>query len=248
MSDLLTLRVPGSEKEALAFSSNLSGMPVSKVIMPFIAEGVKVSLGAALLFRIGTNVYKRDRFEDFIDLLQEPTKKGTSVFSPVGPEEFQNLVPRVVWDFFELLNTTKAVSRLNATLEEVEVEMDTNFITPDLLRTLCYNIGDSYLSMGGNLDSMNFQLANEIFFHRMLHFFYWSNAKGTQRSLSTQWYSKGELVSKIVGEMNDIYSQKAGARVMEAIVVSAPKKKRGRPKKKKRKALPPGPQVVAKEI
>jgi hypothetical protein len=248
MSDLLTLRVPGNEKEALAFSSHLSGMPVSKVIMPFLAEGAKVSLGASLLFRIGTNVYKRDRFEDFIDLLLEPTKKGTSIFSPVGPEEFQNLVPRVVWDFFDLLISTKAVSRLNATLEEVEVEMDTNFITPDLLRALCYNIGDSYLSMGGSLDSMNYQLANEIFFHRMLHFFYWSNAKGTQRSLSTQWYAKGEMISKIVGEMNEFYSERTGSRVMEAIVVSAPSKKRGRPKKKKRKALPPGPQVMAKEL
>ena len=46
MSDLLTLRVPGNEKEALAFSSHLSGMPISKVIMPFLTEGAKVSLGA----------------------------------------------------------------------------------------------------------------------------------------------------------------------------------------------------------
>jgi hypothetical protein len=248
MSDLLTLRVPGNEKEALAFSSQLSGMPVSKVIMPFLIEGTKVSLGASLLFRIGTNVYKRDRYEDFIDLLQEPTKKGTSIIAPMGPAELQNIVPRVVWDFFDLLVLTKAVSRMNEALEEVELEMDTSFISPDLLRSLCYSIGDSYLSMGGSLESMNFQLANEVFFHRMLHIFYWSNAKGTQKALSTQWYAKGDLISKIVGEMNEHYSERSGARVMEAIVVSAPARKRGRPKKKKRKALPPGPQVIAKEI
>lgn len=248
MSDLLTLRVPGNEKDALALSSHLSGMPVSKVIMPFLTEGAKVSLGAALLFRIGTNVYKRDRFEDFIDLLQEPTKKGTSIFAPIGPAEFQNVVPRVVWDFFDLLVTTRTVQRFNTAFEDIEIEMDTSFISPDLLRSLCYSIGDSYLSMGGSLESMNYQLVNEIFFHRMLHIFYWSNAKGTQKALSTHWYAKGDLVSKIVGEMNELYSEKTGARVLEAIVVSAPKKKRGRPKKKRKKALPPGPMVIAKEL
>ena len=248
MSDLLTLRVPGNEKEALAFSSHLSGMPISKVIMPFLTEGAKVSLGATLLFRIGTNVYKRDRYEDFIDLLQEPTKKGTSIIAPLGPAQLQNAVPKVVWDFFDLLVTTRTVSRLNAVLEEVELEMDTSFISQDLLRSLCYSIGDSYLSMGGSLNSMNYQLANEIFFHRMLHIFYWTNAKGTQKALNTQWYARGDLISKIVGEMNESYGEMTGSRVMEAIMVSAPKKKRGRPKKKKKKALPPGPQVVAKEI
>jgi hypothetical protein len=231
----------------LALTSHLSGMPVSKVIMPFITEGAKVSLGAALLFRIGTNVYKRDRFEDFIDLLQEPTKKGPSIFSSMGPVELQNVVPKVIWDFFDLLVSTRAINRLNTVLEDVEIELDTSFISPDLLRSLCYAIGDSYLSMGGSLGSMNYQLVIEIFFHKMLHFFYWSNAKGTQKALSTQWYARGDTVSKIVGEMNDQYNEKTGAKVLEAIVVSAPNKKRGRPKKK-RKALPPGSQVVAKEL
>jgi len=248
LSDLLTLRVPGNEKEALAFSSHLSGMPVSKVIMPFLIEGTKVSLGASLLFRIGTNVYKRDRYEDFIDLLQEPTKKGTTILAPMGPAELQNIIPRVIWDFFDLLVSTKAVPRLNTALEDVHIDMDTGFVNPEFLKLLCHSIGDSYLSMGGGLDSMNYQLAQELFFHRMLHFFYRANAKGTARALSTQWYSKGDLISKIVSDMNDQYNERTEARVVEAIVVSTPQKKRGRPRKKTRRALPPVKGVVAKEL
>ncbi|MGA1872519.1 MAG: hypothetical protein ACMUHY_02510, partial [Thermoplasmatota archaeon] len=91
-------------------------------------------------------------------------------------------------------------------------------------------------------------LAKEIFFHRMLHFFYRSNAKGTARALSTQWYSKGDLISKIVGEMNDLYNERTESRVVEAIVMTAPRRKRGRPRKKQRKALPPVQGVVAKEL
>ena len=248
MTELLTLRMADNEKEALALSSRLSGMPISKVIMPFISEGSKVSLGAALLFRIDTNVFKRDHFEEFIGLLQGGFKGGGNIFPTTILDEHPDLVPRIIWDFFDLLVTTKAVSRLNSSLEEVHLDMDTGFVNPEFLKVLCHSIGDSYLSMGAALDSMNYQLAQELFFHRMLHFFYRANAKGTARSLSTQWYSKGDLVSKIVKDMNDQYNERMEVRVVEAIVVSAPQKKRGRPRKKAKRALPPVKGVVAKEL
>jgi len=249
MSDLLTIRLPNNEKDALAFSSHLSGMPVSKVILPFISEGTKISLGALLLFRIDTMVYKKDRLLSFMELILGPTKKGGSIFSMVGPEEYQSILPKIIWDFFELLVETRAMNRINAAFDEVQVEVGADFISEEFLRTLCYTIGDTYLSMGGSLESMNYQLANEIFFQKMMHFFYRANAKGTAKALTTQWYAHGEVVSQILGEMNDIFVERSGSRVMEAIVVSGQKRSRGRPRKKKRKALPPGiGQVLAKEI
>jgi hypothetical protein len=249
MTDLLTIRLPNNEKEALDFASHLSGMPVSKVILPYISEGTKVSLGALLLFRIDTIVYKKDRLLSFTELIMGPTKKGSPLFSAIGPEEYQSTVPKIIWDFFDLLAETRAISRINVAFEDVQVEIGTDFINPEFLKTLCYTIGDTYLSMGGSLESMNYQLANEIFFQKMAYFFYYANAKGTAKSLTTQWYTHGEVISKILGEMNDRYVERSGSRVMEAIVVSGQKRSRGRPRKKKKKALPPaGPQVVAKEI
>ncbi|MBN1390348.1 MAG: hypothetical protein JXA22_06880 [Candidatus Thermoplasmatota archaeon] len=248
MSELLSIRLQENEKEALALSSQLSGMPVSKVIMPFISEGAKVSLGAALLFRIDTNVYRRDHFEDFMELVHRPLKTGGQLFSSAIVDHHQNQVPKIIWDFFEMLFETRAVSRLNSSLEEVLLETDTSYVTSEFLGTLCYSIGDTYLSMGGSLDSMNYQLASEVFFHRMVYFFYRSNAKGTAKALSTQWYSKGDLVSKIVGEMNDRYNERTGSSVLEAIVVSSPRKKRGRPKTKVQKELPPARGVMAREL
>ncbi|MGA1866191.1 MAG: hypothetical protein ACMUFK_01850, partial [Thermoplasmatota archaeon] len=111
------------------------------------------------------------------------------------------------------------------------------------------SIGDTYISMGGSLESINYQLASEIFFNRMLYFFYRANAKGTARALTTQWYSKGDLISKIVGEMNERYNEKTGSSVLEAIVVSSPQKRRGRPKKERRRELPPANKgFVAREL
>ena len=248
MTGLLTLRLPENEKEALALSSQLSGMPISKVIMPFISEGTKVSLGASLLFRIDSNVFKKDHYRDLIDLVQGTTGRSGQIIPALSLGDRPDLVPRIVWDFFELLVSVKAVPRLNSALEEVHLDMDTSYVDAELMKALCYAIGDSYLSMGGSLESMNYQLAKEIFFHRMLHFFYRSNAKGTARALSTQWYSKGDLISKIVGEMNDLYNERTESRVVEAIVMTAPRRKRGRPRKKQRKALPPVQGVVAKEL
>ena len=83
---------------------------------------------------------------------------------------------------------------------------------------------------------------------KMLQMFYRANAKGTSRALSTQWYANQELVSKIAGEMNDRYMERSGPRSLKAIEVTGKKKKRGRPPKKKKQKLPPGPQIIAREI
>ncbi|MFO8050105.1 MAG: hypothetical protein R6V01_00190 [Thermoplasmatota archaeon] len=247
MSDLLTIRLPENEKDALAFSSHLSEMPVSKVILPFISEGVHISLGALLLHRIDrSTVFRRENYERFIDMIVGSTS-GVGALSEGVPEDFHEILPRIVWNFFELMSETKAVQRINSDFDDVEVTMDTTFILPDSIKSLCRSIGASYLSFGGSLDSMNYQLANDIFFKKMLHMFYKANARGTSRALSTQWYANQSLISKLAGEMNDRYMEHTGGRSFEAIEVTG-KKKRGRPAKKKKRSLPAGPQLIAREI
>ncbi|MFW3145723.1 MAG: hypothetical protein ACMUIE_02800 [Thermoplasmatota archaeon] len=249
MGDLLTIRLPDYEKDALDFSSHLSEMPVSKVILPFISEGVKVSLGAVLIQRIDRSyVYGRRNHEQFVELMMSIVS-STNPGSAVGMmENTHERVPKIIWDFFDLLEETRAVGRINTALEEVALTPDASFITPENLRSLCYSIGDSYLMHGGSLESMNYQLANEIFFKRMLYLLYRCNATGTAKSLSTQWYAHQDMISRLANEMNDRYSEKSKSRPVEAIVVTGSKKKRGRPPKRKKKALPPAPQVMAKEI
>ncbi|MEA3557651.1 MAG: hypothetical protein U9R75_00180 [Candidatus Thermoplasmatota archaeon] len=248
MSSLLTIRLQEKEKEALALASNLNEMPVSKTISPFISEGVKISLGAVLIHRIDrSSVFRKDTYAKFIEIMMGPVNRSPQASGPFT-EDTHEKIPGIIWNFFDLMNETKCLQRINSTLEDIKIEMDTTFVTPENLRSLCFAVGDSYLSFGGPLTTMNYPLANEIFFKKMLYMLYRNNARGTVKALSTQWYANQDMLSKLAGEMNDMYVGRTRSGVVEAIEVTGKvKKKRGRPARKK-KALPPGSHIIAREI
>ncbi len=234
MTALMSIRLQEAEKDALALSSLLSEMPVSKLISPFLNEGTKIALGGVLIYHIDrTLIFKRDGFERFIDLLMEPANTSGPFSVQKGPDEVHGMVPKIIWDFFDLLTETKAVQRLNSAMEGVALEMDASFVTPAYLRSFCYTLGDTYISSGGSLERMDYQKATDIFFRRMLHSFYKANARGTARALSTQVYAHSDLLDKLSKELRDLYFERTRSGVLQAIEVTGPPRKRGRPPQKK---------------
>ena len=94
MGNLLTIRLPDNEKEALELSSRLSEMPVSKVILPFISEGVKTSLGALLIQRIDrAYVYGRRNHEQFINIIMGPASSPSTGGSGVMADSLHGRIP-----------------------------------------------------------------------------------------------------------------------------------------------------------
>ncbi len=242
MGDLLTIRLDEREKDALALSSKLSEIPISKIIMPHLMEGTKISLGAVLLILIDrSTTFDKRSFGVFTSLMIEPTRTGPSTSIQKTPSQVRQSSPKVIWDFFEVLHDMEVLIKLNSTLEEVTLKMDTSYITPSYLKTLCYRIGEDYIRSGGNLERLDYQLASDLFFNEMLQGFYHNNATGTARSLSSELYTHQGLFKDLSKDMVNRYTEKTRTRKFQAIEVE-PKKKRGRPKKKRSKPL------IAEEI
>jgi hypothetical protein len=108
-------------------------------------------------------------------------------------------------------------------------------------------MGEEYLSSGGSMERLDYQLASEVFYSTMLSDFYRYNAQGTERALTSQLYTHQGMMKELSKEMVDRYFERTRQRKFQAIEMASPAKKRGRPPKKKRKSLPPA-KVVAKEI
>ncbi len=235
------------DKKALALSSNLSELPISRVISPFIEEGIRISLGSILLFHIDrSKVFDRRDLSNFTVMILEPTRTGEGMIRR-GPDEVRKISPRVVWDFFDLLAEGRVLKRLEEVMDDVKIGMDPSYVTPSFLRTLCYKLGEDYLSSGGSMERLDYQLASEIFYSSMLEDFYRYNALGTERALSSQLYTHQGLMKELSREMVDRYFERTRQRKFQAIELASPPKTRGRPPKKRIKALPPG-KVVAKEM
>lgn len=242
MGDLLTIRLDEKEKEALALSSKLSELPISKLIMPHLSEGTKISLGAVHLFLIDRSItFDKRSFDVFTSMIMEPTRTGGLLSVQKTPAEVRQSSPKVIWDFFEIMHELNVIGKINSSLEDVTLYMDTSYVTPMYLKTLCYRIGEEYIRSGGNLISMDYQLASDLFFNEMLMGFYHNNATGTARSLSSQLYTHQGLFKDISKEMVNRYSEKTRTRKIQAIEVESTRK-RGRPKKKRSKRF------IAEEI
>ena len=207
--------------------------------MPYLNEGVHISLGGILLYHIDRSMtFDKRAFNNFTSILIEPTRTGSAQTPARSPEDVERSSPRVIWDFFDILSELKVIEKLNHTFEDVTLSIDTSFITPAFLRALCFRLGEAYLRSGGNLERLDYQLSNELFFKMMLDEFYNYNAKGTVRSLRSELYMHQTRIKDLSLEMVNCYSERSKTRKFQAIEVASETKKRGRPSiKKKRKKI-----------
>ncbi|MGA1821124.1 MAG: hypothetical protein ACMUIG_01195 [Thermoplasmatota archaeon] len=248
MGNLFTVRLEDKDKEVMNFSSKLSRMPVSKVINPFLKEGARSALGAALLFQIDrSTIVQKQMYRNFLDLIVDPIRLTPGMSDEGSFEEMFKCTPRIVWDFFDLIKEAKVRQKLSAVMKDIEFREEIDFIDTRSLRYISHQLGDIYVTMGGSLSRMDYHLATKTFFHIMLHSYYRNNASGTSKALSSQWYTHQDTVSKIEDELIERYERKVSTKVVEAIEVPVESKIR-KPPEAEVLALPPSEQVVAKVI
>jgi len=234
MNNILALRLHEPSRQVLGLCAYLSEMPISKLLNPFLTDGVRTMLGALIVHHIDRKlIFRRDSFGSFTEMLLSSGSETLGRSSGWDPASMRDRVPRVLFDFFEMMGELKAVPRMNATFEGIMVEMDASYMDPVAIRSLCRALGEAYISSGSSLDRLDYQRAGELFFHQMVLGFYRANAKGTAKALTTQLYAHGDFLEKLSRELKDLYSERTKAGVVEAIVVSGTGGKRGRPPKKK---------------
>lgn len=243
----MTLRLQDPSRQVLGLCAYLSEMPVSKLLNPFLNEGVKTMLGALIIHHIDRKlIFRRDSFVAFTELLLSsgPDLMGRSAVSE--PALIRDRVPRLLFDFFELMGELKVVQRMGSTFEGINVEMDASYMDAATIRTLCRSLGEAYISSGASLERLDYQRAIELYFHQMVLGFYRANARGTAKALTTQLYAHGDFLEKLSLELKELYTERTRAGVVEAIVVSGVGRRRGRPpnKRPQQSTLPaPGPQA-----
>jgi hypothetical protein len=220
MTSLLSIRMESREKEIINFSSKLSRAPISKVLGPFITEGSRIALGAVIIFHIDrSSIYRRSSFNSFLDLLRNsPSREGDLVFDREY-ERMYSATPRIIWDFFELIHEGKTSERFEKLFKGISFEHGVDYVTPLLLRELCYRLSESYVNNGGSLKRLDYDIAIRNLFDLMLNLHYRNCARGTSKALNTQWYTRQDKVSDLVDEIVSKYYKRMEKRVVEAIEV-----------------------------
>jgi hypothetical protein len=220
MTDTMTIRLKDRDKETLAFTSMLTGIPSSKLLYPFLSEGVRVNLGATVLFNIDRNTpYQRARYERFIETLHGKGVKGHNPDVQTDLAPSQETTPRIVLDFFWMFKEVRAAEKMEQAMGEVQFAQDMGFVNVAFLRTLCLSLGEMYVSRGLSLSKIEIDQARRAFFYLMTSYNYQNNARGTGKVLAVKWYTHQDLVNKLVDEMVGRYEMRYPTKVVEAIEV-----------------------------
>jgi len=244
MTELLSIRVNGTTKSSLNLSSNLTEMPISKVLGPFLEESARIALGSAVMFQIDrAGIFQRERFERFVTLLLEPKISGSSLMADLGMEDIRAYSPQIIWDFLELITEEEEKGDFSSIFENIELSSGF-FISTPFLRSITYDLGSVYIASGVGLDKLDYGTATREFFHLMMKHYYRYNARGTAKAINSQWYTHQKDVRRVEAELLDRYLQRTKKRVVQAIVVTEKSRKGVRKAAKqkvvKKKASAPG--------
>jgi len=233
MNNIMALRLQEPSRQVLGLCAYLSEMPISKLLNPFLNDGVRTMLGALIIHHIDRKlIFRRDSFGAFTEMLLSSGPDPVGRPSGLDPASLRDRLPRVLFDFFELMGELKAVQRMGSTFEGITIDMDASYMDPAAIRSLCRALGEAYISSGASLARLDYQRASGLFFHQMVLAFYRANARGTAKALTTQLYAHGDFLERLSTELKELYSERTKAGVVEAIVVSGASKRRGRPPKK----------------
>ena len=240
MSKLLSIRMDDREKKLMNFSSKMTRTPVSKLVSDYILDGARISLGSAILFHMDrTTIFSREAYNKFMRFLRSSRSSDSG-----SPDEYENLFelsPGIIWDFFDLISEQKAKKRLRSIFEGVEIGEDLDYMEPKLIEDLCRTIGSAYVSEGGSLNKLDRKLALKVCFHQLMHLHYRNNARGTVKTLNSQWYTNRNSLSRMEDDLITRYEKRMERRVVEAVEVRDKDER-------ERRALPPSDQVTAKVI
>ena len=221
MKGLFTIRLKDRDKEAISLSSKITGIPTSKMLYPFIDEGLRINLGASLLYLIDRSApFNRGKFERFMDHIR--SSKGQQMDPVDGREDIQpsDISPRVIIDYIWIMREIRLHQRLEQAMEGIQLSPELDCIELNVLRRLSRDLGERYITSGSPLNRLDAPGATRMFFSLMTEAYYRHNARGTLKTLNTRWYGNQDLISKLVEEMASRYEHKYPARVVEAIEVN----------------------------
>ena len=220
MTDIMTLRLKGKDKELLSLASRLTGIPASKMLYPFLEEGIRINLGASILFQIDRSVQmNRNRYERFVDALRDRERVRSGTSGDLMEDPLRDLMPKIISDYFWMLRETKAIPRMEQAMADIQFTTDVGYIDPSMIQIACLSLGDAYIANGLPLNRIDLVQATRLFFHVMTSMTYRRYARGTEKALSTRWYTSQETINKLVEEMAERYESRYPARVVEAIEV-----------------------------
>lgn len=203
---MFAIKVPAKEKDAMDLVARETQRTLANIYLIPLQRFIHESLGAVILGKMD-EVRGNDRNEDIIRYLLNSSNSTAKI------------APLVIKDFIQSMTVEGAGRKFKMLFSELNFT-DKSFLLHEInLHELARHLGKEYLERGGSLNSIDLELAYELFFERMLSVYYGITAEGSLENLRSAWDDNYPRISMFKDSLLREYKAKYGKSFVEIFEV-----------------------------
>ncbi len=203
---MFAIKVPAYEKDAMDLVSRETKRTLANIYYMPLERFIHESLGAVILGKLD-EVRGNKRNDEVVRFLLN-NSDGSS-----------KIAPAIIKDFIVLMTVEGGGRKFKMLFSDLNFS-DKSFLLHEVnLHDLARHLGREYLERGGSLNSIDLELAYELFFDRMLANYYSLTAEGSLETLHSAWNDNYPKITIFKDALLREYTAKYGKSFVEIFEV-----------------------------
>jgi hypothetical protein len=221
---MFAIKVPAKEKDAMDLVARETKRTLANIYFKPLERYIHESLGAVILGKLD-EIRGNNRKEEVIRFLLN------------GSSNTAKIAPTIIKDFIQLMTVEGGGRKFKMLFSDLNFS-DKSFLLHEIdLHELARNLGEEYLERGGPVTTIDFELAYELFFERMLSIYYSLTAEGSLDTLHAAWNDNYPKISMFKNSLLRDYRAKYGKSFVEIFEVEPEYQARKKAKKQKMESI-----------
>ncbi len=203
---MFAIKIPANEKNAMDLVARETKRTLANIYLLPIEESIHESLGAVILGKFD-EARGAERKDELIRFLLN------------GNNSTAKVAPMIIKDFIRMMTVEGGGRKFKILFSDLNFS-DKSFLLHEInLHELARHLGREYLERGGILNTIDFDLAYELFFERMLSIYYSLTAEGSLETLHSAWNDNYPKVTMFKNSLLRQYKAKYGKSFVEIFEV-----------------------------
>lgn len=221
---MFAIKVPAKEKDAMDLVARETKRTLANIYFTPLERYIHESLGAVILGKLD-EIRGNNRKEEVIRFLLN------------GSSNTAKIAPTIIKDFIQLMTVEGGGRKFKMLFSDLNFS-DKSFLLHEIdLHELARNLGQEYLERGGPVTAIDFELAYELFFERMLSIYYSLTAEGSLDTLHAAWNDNYPKISMFKNSLLRDYRAKYGKSFVEIFEVEPEYQARKKAKKQRLESI-----------
>ncbi len=203
---MFAIKIPEREKKAMDLVAKKTNRTLANIYYDNLLNKVHETLGAVILDSLNGARAKNER-----EIIMRSLLNGKR--TPI------KTTPKIIKEFIQMMDLESGGRRFKRIFPNIRFTEKGFLIHEINLQDLAKHMGSEYLEKGGNLDHIDLNMVNDIFFEHMLSVYYSLTAEGSLDVLQSEWNDNYPKIMMLKNTLLREYRAKFGEKFVEIFEV-----------------------------